>query len=120
MKKYRCKICGHIYDEAKEKILFKDLPDDWVCPLCGVPKSMFELVEEEVATPSKAVKISKDNVAISRIMEKCIDCGICAQTCKIREGMEFDANSELCVNCGQCIQTCPTGALVAKDDTKRL
>lgn len=44
MKKYRCKICGYIYDEAKEKVKFEDLPDDWKCPLCGAPKAMFEEV----------------------------------------------------------------------------
>ncbi len=43
-KKYRCTICGHIYDEAVEKVRFCDLPDDWVCPICGVGKELF--VEE--------------------------------------------------------------------------
>lgn len=47
MKKYRCIICGYIYDEAKEKVKFADLPDDWACPLCGSPKSAFEEVIEE-------------------------------------------------------------------------
>lgn len=47
MKKYRCIICGYIYDETKEKIKFEDLPDDWTCPLCGSPKSAFEEVIEE-------------------------------------------------------------------------
>lgn len=42
MDKYVCKICGYVYDDSKEEIKFADLPDDWVCPLCGVPKSMFE------------------------------------------------------------------------------
>lgn len=43
-KKFRCTVCGYIYYEALEKIKFADLPDDWVCPLCGVPKSEFEEV----------------------------------------------------------------------------
>ncbi len=47
MKKYRCTICGYIYDEAKEKVKFVDLPDDWKCPLCGAPKSLFEEIKEE-------------------------------------------------------------------------
>lgn len=42
--KYKCKICGHIYDEAKEKIKFEDLPDDWKCPICGVGKELFEKI----------------------------------------------------------------------------
>ena len=47
--KYRCTICGHIYDEEKEKTLFKDLPDDWKCPLCGALKSDFVPVEDAKA-----------------------------------------------------------------------
>ena len=46
MGKYKCLACGYIYDEEKEEIKFEDLPENWVCPLCGVPKSMFEKVEE--------------------------------------------------------------------------
>lgn len=38
---YRCTICGYIYDNSKEKIKFEDLPEDWVCPRCGVGKEMF-------------------------------------------------------------------------------
>lgn len=44
--KYRCKLCGHIYDDTKEEIKFADLPDDWKCPLCGASKDMFELINE--------------------------------------------------------------------------
>jgi len=40
-KKYECSACGYIYDEAKEKIRFADLPDDWECPVCGSPKADF-------------------------------------------------------------------------------
>ena len=47
MKRYRCKICGHVYDEAKEQVKFGDLPDDWKCPLCGAPKNLFEEIKEE-------------------------------------------------------------------------
>jgi rubredoxin len=49
MAKFRCTICDHIYDEAlgdpetgiKAGTLFSDLPDDWVCPVCGAQKNMF-------------------------------------------------------------------------------
>ena len=53
MAKYKCIMCGHIYDEEKEGVLFKDLPDTWVCPTCKVPKSMFRLVEEEKSESDK-------------------------------------------------------------------
>lgn len=58
MKKYRCQICGYIYDDAKERIKFEDLPADWTCPLCGAPKSMFEEItepKEKVTTEPKEV-----------------------------------------------------------------
>jgi len=41
LKKYKCPTCGYIYDEEKEIVKFKDLPDDWVCPACGSDKSDF-------------------------------------------------------------------------------
>lgn len=41
LKKYKCPACGYIYDEATEKIKFKDLPDSWICPVCGTEKSDF-------------------------------------------------------------------------------
>lgn len=54
MKKYRCTICGYIYDEAVEKVKFADLPADWKCPLCGAPKEMFEeIIEEEKEEETK-------------------------------------------------------------------
>ncbi len=58
MKKYRCIICGYIYDEAKEKVKFEDLPDDWTCPLCGSPKSAFEEIIEE--KPQKQEEITEE------------------------------------------------------------
>lgn len=51
MKKYVCTVCGYIYDEEKGDpdsdiapgTKFEDLPDTWVCPLCGASKADFEL-----------------------------------------------------------------------------
>lgn len=40
--KYVCQICGYVYDDAKEKVPFAELPDDWKCPLCGAAKSDFK------------------------------------------------------------------------------
>ena len=42
MEKYKCTICGYIYDEEKEGVKFDDLPEDWVCPICGLGKDAFE------------------------------------------------------------------------------
>ena len=61
MKKYRCTICGHIYDEAKEGVKFTDLPDDWKCPLCGAPKNLFEeVIEEPTKVEEKVVSIAEN------------------------------------------------------------
>jgi len=53
MKKYRCTVCGYIYDPAvgdpdshiNAGTSFEDLPDDWACPDCGVEKDMFEALD---------------------------------------------------------------------------
>lgn len=45
---YRCKMCGYLYDDDKEKDKFVDLPDSWVCPICGAPKSLFEPTEKDI------------------------------------------------------------------------
>lgn len=50
MKKYVCSVCGFVYDEAKglpdqgiaPGTKWEDLPDDFVCPMCGVAKEMFD------------------------------------------------------------------------------
>lgn len=54
MKKYRCVVCDWIYDPQvgdtdggiHPGTAFEDIPDDWVCPLCGVTKEDFEEVAE--------------------------------------------------------------------------
>ena len=50
MDKYVCKVCGYVYDPKKGDpengikpgTKFEDLPDDWVCPICGAGKEEFE------------------------------------------------------------------------------
>lgn len=54
MKKYRCTVCGYIYDPATGDpdgdiapgTAFEDIPDSWVCPVCGVGKEDFEPIED--------------------------------------------------------------------------
>lgn len=55
MKKYRCLVCEYVYDPQNGDpdtgispgTSFEDLPDDWLCPVCGVGKDQFEPMEEE-------------------------------------------------------------------------
>ena len=64
MKKYRCIICGYIYDEEKEGVKFSDLPDDWKCPLCGAPKDMFVEIVEENSNVKEESKIEVNDSII--------------------------------------------------------
>lgn len=41
MAKWKCTICEYIYDEEEEGKKFEDLTSDWVCPVCGAPKTSF-------------------------------------------------------------------------------
>lgn len=53
MDKYLCIVCQYIYDPEigdpdggiASGTKFEDIPEDWVCPLCGVGKSDFEKIE---------------------------------------------------------------------------
>lgn len=50
MEKYICAVCGYVYDPEKGNpdsgvvpgTPFEQLPDDWVCPVCGAGKDQFE------------------------------------------------------------------------------
>jgi rubredoxin len=53
MDKYECTVCGYIYDpeigdpdsDIAPGTSFENLPDDWICPVCGAGKEDFEKVE---------------------------------------------------------------------------
>jgi rubredoxin/flavin reductase (DIM6/NTAB) family NADH-FMN oxidoreductase RutF len=53
MDKYECSVCGYIYDPAlgdpdggiKPGTAFEDIPDGWVCPVCGASKDQFKKVQ---------------------------------------------------------------------------
>ena len=61
MGKYVCSVCGYIYDEAKgipeadiaPGTAWEDLPDDWVCPLCGATKEEFNKESDSAASVEK-------------------------------------------------------------------
>jgi rubredoxin len=54
MDKYICTACEYIYDPEvgdpdygiEPGTAFEDLPDDWLCPECGVGKEYFEIIED--------------------------------------------------------------------------
>ena len=62
MRKYKCSICGYVYDESKgipengisPSTRWEDLPDDFLCPICRAPKSVFNPLEEPKPTQISA------------------------------------------------------------------
>jgi len=54
MSRWQCKECSFIYDPSEGDMesgipsdtKFEDLPDNWVCPVCGVPKNMFVKLDD--------------------------------------------------------------------------
>lgn len=61
MGKYVCSVCGYVYDESggipelgiAPGTAWEDLPEDWVCPVCGAAKSEFVKQGEPVASSEK-------------------------------------------------------------------
>ncbi len=53
MDKWKCSVCGYVYDpeagdpdrDIPPNTQFEKLPDDWVCPICGATKDQFEKVD---------------------------------------------------------------------------
>lgn len=143
MKKFVCKICGYIEETDV-------LAENYVCPLCGVDKTNFEEVDENIGDleidavidslveealdikankivnnieEDKRVRISESNHCISRVNEKCINCGQCKKTCENTVNISYDLNKcsePICIGCGQCILNCPTGAIVPKYSYKEV
>ncbi|NLX83251.1 MAG: rubredoxin [Clostridiales bacterium] len=70
MRKYVCSVCGYDYDEKdgdKSQGIapgtrFLDLPEDWVCPICGADKSMFELEGGDEPAPAFAQPAANESV----------------------------------------------------------
>lgn len=60
--RYICQLCGYVYDDEKESVPFAELPDDWTCPLCRAPKSMFKAEEApDMAAPDQAEAVRADD-----------------------------------------------------------
>lgn len=93
MSKYICTICGFIYDEAlglpdkgiKAGTKFSDLPDSWTCPVCGAPKSAFELQKETPESShlkDQASTEEKESLASFSIAEFSAICSNLARGCE--------------------------------------
>ena len=59
MEKYVCVVCGYVYDPevgdpdngVAPGTAFADVPEDWVCPLCGVGKDQLEVEDKKTPIP---------------------------------------------------------------------
>ena len=70
MARFRCTVCNYIYDEVKEGKKFSDLPKEWVCPVCGAPKSSFVLLTEQVEEKTeKKAEHTVSQILINQIAE---------------------------------------------------
>ena len=73
--KYVCQICGYVYDNAKEKVPFAELPDDWKCPLCGAAKSDFKPEangdEKKVVTAIEPMEADLEKLSAGQLAALC-------------------------------------------------
>ena len=73
--KYVCQICGYVYDDAKEKVPFAELPDDWKCPLCGAAKSDFKPEangdEKKVVTSIEPMEADLEKLSAGQLAALC-------------------------------------------------
>ena len=72
--RYVCQICGYVYDDAKEKVPFAELPGTWKCPLCGAAKSDFkpEALQEEVPkAPAPVLEDDRKELSAGQLAALC-------------------------------------------------
>ena len=73
--KYVCQICGYVYDDAKEKVPFAELSDDWKCPLCGAAKSDFKPEangdEKKVVTAIEPMEADLEKLSAGQLAALC-------------------------------------------------
>ena len=73
--KYVCQICGYVYDDAKEKVPFAELSDDWKCPLCGAAKSDFKPEangdEKKVVTAIETLEEDLEKLSAGQLAALC-------------------------------------------------
>ena len=91
MGKYICTVCGYDYDSADGDpsrgiapgTRWEDLPEDWVCPICGADKSMFvpEGGAETVGRPAETGTISRDVVEANDMLVNSVVCSNLARGC---------------------------------------
>ncbi len=87
MGKYICSVCGYIYNEG---IKWEELPEDWVCPLCGAAKSEFKKQGESVTVS----EIKRSEIEFSTDMREMSQLEISALCSNLSRGCEKQYKQE--------------------------
>ncbi|HPJ02833.1 MAG TPA: rubredoxin [Candidatus Limiplasma sp.] len=91
MREFVCSVCGYVYDEAKgipeagitPGTRWEDLPDGWVCPLCGATKAEFALRSAKAQTPDPVpVAQTPDDVQELNALQLSALCSNLARGCE--------------------------------------
>jgi len=95
MRKYKCTICGYVYDESSGT-KWEKLPDDFTCPLCGAPKSAFAPINEEIAPVIKPIESKTESLGDMSAGELSAICSNLAKGCEKQQLLsEMDAFTKL-------------------------
>ncbi len=95
--KYICSVCGYVYDEDTEGIPFSELSDDWKCPMCGAPKSLFESEETDTSAdkPEETIEIDSDMTELSPVVLAAVFSNLARGAEKQYKAREAELFSEL-------------------------
>ena len=102
MRKFKCSVCGYIYDEAAgipEKGIepgtkWEDIPDDFVCPICTAPKSVFKQLEEDKPTPVSPISTDSSHAPSLKELSAGEISAICGNLAKGCEKQRLTAEME--------------------------
>lgn len=90
MKRYVCTVCGFVYDEAKGMpdagiapgTTWEQLPENWVCPICGAPKSVFVEAAAPAQEKKTPVVTPVDDMQMLSALEASVICSNLARGCE--------------------------------------
>lgn len=66
MSVYQCEVCDYLYDEEKEDVRWEDLPEGWVCPVCGSPRTYFKAVDAPVVPTTEPKESASSAESLDR------------------------------------------------------
>lgn len=111
MQQYRiweCLVCGWIYDEQKgapeEGIppgtRWEDIPDDWLCPECGVGKGDFDMVEVRTVATEQTAQSAPDTAAAESAEAQAVPADAVATQAEVDAQIDHDREPIVIVGTG--------------------